>query len=168
MRFDRAFDLELNRFEVDFHIPELSQDARLAIDPFLMFKSRHELFVAWHERLLSYWQHVLELLRSGSTDDALSALLNPEPVEVRLGYASAGAGGSGIGPEIAGEMVEVVSTNRGLLKRGLRHLEELQLYSVGIGADRLSDLAANVLKTDLVRYTVLQAGLPQIRLTPEL
>lgn len=167
MRFDRAFDLELNRFEVDFHIPELSQDARLAIDPFLMFKSRHEQFIGWHGRLLSYWQHILELIRSGSTDAARSALLNPEPVEVRLGYASEGAGGSGIGPAIADEIVEVISTNERLLERGLRHLEELQLYSIGIGADRLSDLAANVLKMDLVRYTVQQAALWNIPLVED-
>lgn len=164
MRFDRAFDLELNRFEVDFHIPDLSQDARLAIDPFLMFKSRHDRLIGWHERLLSYWEHVLDLIRDGSVDAAKSVLLNPEPVEVRLGYTSEGAGGSGIGPEIAAEIVEVVSSNERLLERGLRHLEELQLYSVGIGADRLSDLTANVLKSDLVRYTAEQADLWNIPL----
>ncbi|MDQ4125718.1 MAG: hypothetical protein M3134_08990 [Actinomycetota bacterium] len=159
MRFDVALGLELNRFEVDFHIPQLEQDARLALDPFLMFKSRHDRYVEWHAKLLRYWDHVLDLVRAGSTEEATETLVNPEPKEIRLGYVSDGAGGSGIGREIARDVVDLLSSNDVLLDRGLRHLEELQLYAVGIGADRLSDLTANVLKTDLIRYTAEQADL---------
>lgn len=164
MRFDQAFGLDLNRFEVDFHIPDLKQDARLAIDPFLMFKSRHKRFMQWHRQLLDYWNHVLGLVKEKAITEAIQALVNPEPSEVRLGYVTEGAGGAGIGPEIAEDIVDLLASNDPLLKRGLRHLEELQLYSVGIGADRLSDLTANVLKVDLIRYTAEQAQLWNIPL----
>jgi|GEM_PF-3254122 len=33
-----------------------------------------------------------------------------------------------------------------LLKRGVRHVEEMQLFSVGIGPDRVSDIIANLPK----------------------
>jgi hypothetical protein len=42
---------------------------------------------------------------------------------------------------------------------GLRHIEELQLVSIGVAADRVSDIAANVFKLFLIDYTQKQAGL---------
>lgn len=159
MRFDSAFGIPLSRLEVDFHIPDLAQDARLAIDPFLMYKSRHPRLLHWHDKLMLYFAHVVALIESGQLDEAVVALCCPEPNEIRLGYTADGAAGAGIGPETASDLVEVIRRNPPLLARGLRHLEELQLFAVGIGADRLSDLVANVLKMDLLQYTNEQAAL---------
>jgi hypothetical protein len=41
----------------------------------------------------------------------------------------------------------------------VRHVEEMQLLSAGIGPDRVSDIAANVLKRFLIEYTQRQCNL---------
>ena len=49
-----------------------------------------------------------------------------------------------------------------LLDRGLRHIEELQLLSVRIGPDLVSDTVANLMKSYLVAYTQQQASLHEL------
>ncbi len=51
-----------------------------------------------------------------------------------------------------------------LQERWLRHIEELQLVSIGVAADRISDIATNVLKLFLIEYTQRQASLWNIPL----
>ena len=53
---------------------------------------------------------------------------------------------------------------RRLQKHGVRHVEEMQLLASHIGPDRVSDIAANVLKQFLIEYTQRQAGIWQIPL----
>lgn len=165
MRLDTALGLDLNRLEVDFHLPDLERDAHLAVDPFLMFKSRHEKLRDWHALILRYFEKVISHLKINELDLAVSKLLCPEPREVRLGYAS-GTMGRGIGPTLARDVCLLISSNTDLLARDFRHLEELQLYSVGIGEDRLSDLVVSVLKAELIQYTQQQAALWAIPLVP--
>ena len=43
--------------------------------------------------------------------------------------------------------------------RGVRHIEEMQLVSAGIGPDRISDITANVLKRFLIEYTQRQCAI---------
>ena len=42
------------------------------------------------------------------------------------------------------------------MERGIRHVEEMQLISPGIGPDRISDIASNILKEYLIQYTQRQ------------
>jgi hypothetical protein len=57
-----------------------------------------------------------------------------------------------------------LTNSPGLLARGIKHIEELQLVSLGIGPDRISDMTANILKDYLIRYTQRQALLWNIPL----
>lgn len=66
-------------------------------------------------------------------------------------------------------LADLLAGSEALQERGLRHVEELQLLSIGVGHDRVSDIAANVLKYFLIDYTQQQAGLwdiPLIRGVP--
>ena len=49
--------------------------------------------------------------------------------------------GSGVGTYMSRLIVETVAGSPGLQERGVRHVEEMQLVSAGIGADRVSDIA---------------------------
>ena len=51
-----------------------------------------------------------------------------------------------------------------MMERGVKHVEELQLVSVGIGPDRVSDMAAGLIKSFLIEYTQKQAELWQLPL----
>ena len=61
-------------------------------------------------------------------------------------------------------LIDTLVESPRLVERGIRHVEEMQLVSIGVGPDRISDIAANVLKRDLIEYTQKQAGLWNIEL----
>ena len=64
-------------------------------------------------------------------------------------------------------IIETLSDSPALLERGVRHIEELQLVSLGIGPDRISDIAANLIKRFLITYTQKQCELWGISLSPD-
>ncbi len=61
-------------------------------------------------------------------------------------------------------IIETLADSKPLLQKGVRHIEEMQLYSAHIGPDRVSDIAANVLKEFLIGYTQRQCGMWNISL----
>jgi hypothetical protein len=67
-----------------------------------------------------------------------------------------------VGEVLSGLTIDLLRQSPALVDRGIRHVEELQLFSVGIGPDRISDAVANVLKRFLVDYTQKQAELWEI------
>lgn len=153
------FGIDLNQRHVDFVIPRLDQDLPLCIDPFLLYKSRREDLQSAHKTLLSLFKAAFVAFKSGEME-LVSLLIDfPEVPEIRFGYASKSIAGRGIG-EILGKLViETLRNSPALVERGIRHVEELQLFSVGIAEDRISDMAANVIKQYLVKYTVNQCKL---------
>ena len=55
--------------------------------------------------------------------------------------------------------LRTLGSSPALVERGIRHVEELQLFSAGIAEDRISDLAANVLADFLIAYTQRQSDM---------
>lgn len=151
------FQLSLSQREVDFVIPRLDADLPLAIDPFLLFKSRRPDLQSAHAELLAMFQAAFDRFKVGDESGARELLRFPEVPEIRFGYANESIHGSGVGDVLSGLTVEVLRRSPALVERGLRHIEELQLFSVGIGPDRISDVVAGVLKRFLVEYTRRQA-----------
>jgi hypothetical protein len=82
-----------------------------------------------------------------------------------MGYSKEGKRGSGVGKFLTELIIETLNESASLLKRGVRHVEEMQLFSVGIGPDRVSDIVANLLKEFLIEYTQRQCELWNIPLT---
>jgi len=79
-----------------------------------------------------------------------------------FGYTAEGSQGTGLGEYLNRLLLETLGASPGLVERGVRHVEEMQLVSLGIGADRISDIAANILKHFLIEYTQRQAELWKI------
>jgi hypothetical protein len=150
---NKVLNIPIHQENVDFVIPDVDDDRRLGIDPFLLYRDSRPDFREAHGLLVRYFQEVLESIKGGDLLRAQQLLICPEPQEIGLGYSLHGTKGSGIGPELAREIVQTFSISPALLARGLRHVEELQLISPGVGPDRISDMTANVLKLFLAAYT---------------
>jgi hypothetical protein len=151
------FGLTFTQRDVDFVIPRLDADLPLAIDPFLIYKSQRPELQEAHADLMQMFSAGFAAYREGREGDARELFRFPEVREIRFGYGRETIEGSGVGEGLSRLTVELLRQSPTLVERGIRHVEELQLYSVGIGPDRVSDTVANVLKRFLVSYTNRQA-----------
>ncbi len=154
----------VSQYDVDFVIPRIGVDIPVGIDPFLLFKSRNPEFRQLHQQLLDAFNAGIDAVKRGSPDEARAILDFPEESAIGFGYTKKGKGGSGVGTYMAGLIVDTVANSPGLQERGVRHVEEMQLLAAGIGPDRISDIAANLLKRFLIEYTQRQAAIWKIPL----
>lgn len=165
VRLSTAFGLPFTQSEVDFVIPDLAIDVPLAIDPFLLYKSRDEQLQRLHDHLLAIFNRGIRLYREGERFELDRLIDFPEVNEIGFGYTDQRIQGSGLGWYLNRLLADTLAASKPLQERGLRHVEEMQLISLGVGPDRVSDIAANVLKAFLVEYTQQQAELWDIPIT---
>jgi len=156
--FSEYYQISLSESTVWFD-PIMHQDTKLFIDPFLIFKNEFNEFIGSHSFMMDFFNKVFELIAaSGGNKNSLSykkavRLLSFHEVnEICLGYSPT-RDGAGTGVHSAQKMVDNiwVCINNGIVK--LDHFEELGIFGVGIGRDRISDITANLLKDRLVEYT---------------
>ena len=149
----------ISQFDVDFVIPRIGIDVPLGIDPFLLFKSRDPSLFFLHKTMLAAFNLGVEAIQQNHADDAFYYLDFPEVTEIGLGYTRQSKKGSGLGQQLSTLLVDTLQDSPALLERGIRHIEEMQLVSIGIAADRVSDIAANLIKSYLIQYTQKQSHL---------
>jgi hypothetical protein len=159
LKFSEHFNIQADE-EDDWFDLLLNIDTKLFIDPFLIYANEKDEFVGSHEQIISFFNDVFELVAKSKGKEksllwkkTLSLLLFPEAEEFKLGYAGEdipGAGsGKGFAKIIAGALWEAVSA--GVTE--LTHFEEVGILREGIGADRISDITATILKSRFVEYT---------------
>jgi len=156
--------LGISQFEVDFVIPRVGIDLPVGIDPFLLFKSRDIVLSDLHSLILKAFNQGIEFVHTGKANEAQRLFDFPEVAEIGLGYTKKGKRGSGVGNFLSQLIIETLVDSPALQERGVKHIEEMQLVSVGIGPDRISDIAANFLKKYLIEYTQKQCRLWNIPL----
>jgi len=154
----------VTQYEVDFVIPRIGVDLPIGIDPFLLFKSRDTALADVHREILAAFNHGVALVRDKQLDRARAVFDFPEVSEIGFGYSVRGKRGAGLGHYLGELIVQTLVDSPPLLERGIRHIEEMQLVSLGMGPDRLSDIAANLLKRYLLDYTRRQCRLWNINM----
>jgi hypothetical protein len=148
-----------SQYEVDFVIPRIGVDIPVGIDPFLLYKSRDPQYRQLHEMLVAMFNAGITAIREDKVDEARQLLDFPEVSEIGLGYTRNSRRGSGVGTYLTALIIDTVVSSPPLKDRGIRHIEEMQLVSAGIGPDRISDIAGNVLKRFLISYTQRQCAI---------
>jgi len=159
LRFSDEFQI-IRVPEEDWFDPVLTFDARLFIDPFLLYASETGHFVGSHQEVITFFNSVFKMIAKSQGDGssiywrrALALLQFPEVEELCLGYTDAGTRGTGtgygLGRVITGLLWDAVRA--GL--REIRHFEEICILGEGIGADRISDITANITRRQLALYT---------------
>jgi ribosomal protein S27AE len=170
VRFSEAFGVERSAID-DWFDPHLKIDTILFIDPLLLLESGGEWADA-HEELIAHFVHCYGLVAKATSPSSVSAkaarrlLTFPEPFELGLGYTASGTSGSGSGDRFAERMADGIAV---AISHGLdhpEHIEEIGILNEGIGADRISDATANVIKGRLIAYTQKVARFHGIRLEP--
>lgn len=101
----------------------------------------------------------LAAIRRNTVAEAERIFDFPEVSAIGLGYTQGSKRGSGVGTHLTDLVIETLAGSPALQERGIRHVEEMQLVSAGIGPDRVSDIAANLLKRFLIEYTQRQCAI---------
>jgi len=156
----------VSQYEVDFVIPRIGIDLPLGIDPFLLFKSRDSQFRQLHVSLLNAFNAGILAIRNDDLTTARYLFSFPEVSAIGMGYTRKGKRGSGVGSHLTNLILRTLAGSPALKERGVRHVEEMQLLSAGIGPDRISDIAANLLKRFLIDYTQRQCAIWDIPTKP--
>jgi len=153
---------KLKQLEVDFVIPQEVEDLPLCIDPFLLYKSRDPELRRLHDLVVGHFGAGVNAIRLGHTEEAERILDFPEVSEIGFGYGSKNKRGSGLGTILQKLLIDSLTISPAILERGIRHVEEMQLISPGIGPDRVGDIASNILKNYLIDYTQRQCAIHAI------
>ena len=151
-----------SQYEVDFVIPRVGVDVAVGIDPFLLFKSRDIEYRNLHQLITAVFNAGIDAVHRGDLAEAKRLFDFPEVSEIGLGYTRQSRRGSGVGTHLAGLIIDTLRRSPALQLRGVQHIEEMQLVSAGIGADRISDIAANLMKRFLIDYTQRQCEIWKI------
>ena len=150
--------------------PTLNADTRLFIDPFLIKGSAHpEIARNGRATYEKHFRQIIGLLRGSKKQgdvpwrNAKRLLQFPEIKWTCLGYGGQSVSGSGSGPfttdgliQTAKEIVDLGVTDPDLFVA-------MGVFEEGVGPDRISDMATNVILPDLLKFNarILKAlGMP--------
>jgi hypothetical protein len=161
----RYFKLGRTQGELDFVDVDVSADTPLFIDP----RAIRQLPDDWgHEcvaLIQDFFTQVLAAIRSGD-DRRARVLLRGlrEPNETRLGLSRGRPRGRALGPSSADDLWQALRASEAARTGLLVDLEETVLLVYGIGPDIVSDIATNLIRLPLVRYTQATARRYDIRM----
>lgn len=160
MKFSDLFSIAKTDAD-DWFDPVLSLDTKLFIDPFLIYQNEYGYFTGSHAEVITFFNDTFKLIARSNGDKtshvwkkAENILIFPEAEEFCLGYTAAGTRGAGSGKGfskiIASDLWEAVKSG----VQELKHFEEVGIIGEGIGADRISDITATILRHRFAAYTL--------------
>lgn len=159
MKFSELFNLG-NCHDEEWFDSILSVDTRLFIDPFLLYDQESGIFEGSHREIIDFFNtefHILATTRGNRHSNLWKKVeadfVLPEVEELCLGYTGAGTARSGAGRKLARLVTEAMweAIEAGITE--IRHFEEIALIRESIGADRISDITASILRYRFAEYT---------------
>jgi len=139
--------------------PVLLIDTRLFIDPRLLLRTTVDEFKTSHQRITEHFDNVMRVVRNIKKHGdpfwkaADRMLTFPEVKGLCIGYSVNGNGGSGMGPELRAALLENVTK---IVAAGVDDptlFELVGIFQDNVGPDRISDMIAKIIITDLISFT---------------
>lgn len=152
MKFSTIFKIERDKND-DWFDPILKRDTKLFIDPFLLFEAKDELFGNSYNNTIKFFDKAFEIAAVSKKDDSdvrykqLKRMMSfPEVAEICLGYAESDTGGSGSGGTFSKIIVDSIYDSIEMGITNYNFFEEMGLFNLGFGCDRISDMTATLIK----------------------
>ncbi|MBX7086676.1 MAG: hypothetical protein K1X70_09625 [Leptospirales bacterium] len=138
--------------------PILDRDTQLFINPSLVKKSRAPELKDSYNRVLSHFSKLITLLAESQGEDenwtaAMEGFKFAEVAGLGLGYSKNRTSGAIVSDSLK---AGALSSVRRMVQAGIRDPEcfEVSMFlSAGLGPDRLGDMIASIIKTDLYQYS---------------
>ncbi|MFC5863452.1 hypothetical protein ACFPT7_14195 [Acidicapsa dinghuensis] len=147
-RFSDYFQLDKTQAQLDFVDVPVETDIPLFVDPYALHISGQDWLRECGNSVVEYFQKLVDQIRKGNNKAALQLLDNfHEPNETHLGFSSARPSGRGWGPTQARQLHEILKNSEVVRSGDLKDLGDYEMFVPGIGPDKISDLATNILKS---------------------
>ncbi|MBN1941110.1 MAG: hypothetical protein JW772_02920 [Candidatus Diapherotrites archaeon] len=176
MYFSEKYGIDF-RLDQNWFDPFLNKDCRVFIDPLLVYENSEPEFRNAQKKVTDFFVDAFALVKK-SVDDthnkikrkkALRALSFHEVEELCLGHAKESTKGRGTGARFAEIIFEALknqlSASVNINKKFA--FETIALFAENIGADRISDMIATILKEEIIAYTQRicnENNIPTVRL----
>lgn len=159
-RFSDHFNIRKPQSQLDFVDIPLDTDIKLYVDPYALHTSPVDWLRICGDLVVNYFQLLIVALREKNHAKAIMLLANlHEPNETRLGESKGKPKGRGWGHEQANQLYRQLSGSKAVSSGLLKDLSDFEMLMPGIGSDKISDLAINVIRGELVAYTQEQCEL---------
>lgn len=155
-----VFGIDRNLFDKSGALdPILGIDTRLFIDPTLLRVTSTPELTDSYQKVVAHFQDVLKVVSHIQQPgdrmwrQADSLLTFPEIKGLCIGYSSKSTSGSGMGPGLRQHLLTSISE---IVKAGVCDpvlFELVGLFEDNVGPDRISDMVAKLIATDLIKFT---------------
>ena len=168
MRVSEYYGLQRTQPTLDFVDVDIEGDANVFIDP----RALRLLPSEWGNECVfliqSFFKTVLKAIQDGDQERGRSLLRAlREPNETHLGLSRGRARGRAIGYYSSGTIWDALSQSEAAKSGLLEELEDTILMIEGISSDIISDIATNIIRRPLIRYTQETAKYYSIPLVPD-
>lgn len=168
MRFSEHFELETTQEDLDFVDIFLERDIPVFLDPFKLKIVDSELAYRCRKLIISFFGLLIRTIKLRNKSDALMLLAySHEANDARLGYSKdKGTGisyGKGISQIQADQLYEKLLKSEAIKTGNLNDLEDCALLVEKIRDDKISDIAINIIRKELVDYTLAQCKRHKIK-----
>lgn len=160
MKISEHFNLNKTQFELDFIDIDTNKDTRLFLDPYFISKCEFPFASAAHDTLRSYFENLLALLRGNYLKEAEEVFSHlGETNDLCLGMSSGRPSGHGMGPEDTKKIFERLLESKALTTGVMEDIEDFRIFVPNVDKDKVSDMAANIIRKHLIEYTQNQCNL---------
>ncbi len=168
MKISDYFKLGKTQFELDFVDIYVERDIPLFLDPNFIHKGEDRWCQEASSTVNNFFQTVVNLIIANETEEARAIFqhLN-EPRETHLGLAQPGNSGVGVTSTNADEIFNNILESRAIETGLVEDLEDCRIFVKNFDKDRLSDLTTNIIRKQLVEYTISQCKAHGIGLTSD-
>lgn len=154
MRVSETFTLRKTQPELDFVDVDIDGDIPVFISP----RALSLLPTEWADECVhliqNFFKEVIRLIKENKDNEA-QALLSVlrEPNETHLGLSADKSRGRAVGNESAHDIWNALKESRAATSGLLEDLEDTVLMVKGVSVDIVSDIATNIIREPLIRYT---------------
>lgn len=152
---------ELKSKNFDFYDVYIGTDTWGFIDPYEIYKGKDVFSITCQMVLDAFFSKLFEFLRQNNIAEAMKLFKEVkgekgECFEISFGFTRIGRDGTGLSDEMIEHLIKAILKS-GIYKNDLfANVVDLEIFIKGVGADRVSDITAKILKNQLLIYTLGQ------------
>ncbi len=166
MKISKLYQLKKTQYELDFVDIDPSIDTPLFLDPYFISKCDFPFAEKAHYYIQTYFEHLLNLLKSGFVTEAEELFSHlGESNDICMGMSTGNPRGHGMGPDDAAAIFKSLYESKAMRTGIMEDIEDFRIFVPNVDKDKVSDMTANIIKWQLIQYTITQCELHGIPLT---